>query len=336
MQYAIWNNKGGVGKTFISFVLCTEYANTHPQSKVIVVDMCPQANLSEIILGGNSNGAKTLENMLAKGKDRLTVGGYFDSRIDSPHKITGKESDYLIKCTDYNKSMPSNLYLVCGDPSLELQAQVISQISSQTLPSDAWKNVHCWLRDLVLECSKESNTTVFIDCNPSFSAYTELSMIAAEKLIVPCTSDGSSARAIDNIFALLYGVGQGKEYKDASFYSKAAKFDLKLPIIDHVLLNRSTQYDKRASKAFGAMFEEIKRRVTKHCNEIPEAFSNKTLNYDDIPDSHSVAIVCSYKGEPLFEVKHGQHKIHDKNPQINPEPLTRYKDAIANILSKLQ
>jgi len=53
MRYGIWNNKGGVGKTFLSFILGAEYANMHKESQVILVDMCPQANLSEIILGGN-------------------------------------------------------------------------------------------------------------------------------------------------------------------------------------------------------------------------------------------------------------------------------------------
>jgi chromosome partitioning protein len=338
MRYAIWNNKGGVGKTFISFILGCEYARVNPQKTVIMADMCPQANLSEIILGGNGIGGSKLENLLAARERRLTVGGYFDERISSPQKITGLESDYLLSCNAYNNLMPSNLYLICGDPSLEIQAQAINQISSQTLPIDSWKNVHRWLVDLILGCSRkyeQDNVTVFIDCNPSFSAYTELSMIAAERLIIPCTSDGSSARAIDNVFALLYGKGAGEQYQDVNFNSKAKKFNMSLPVIHQVLLNRSTQYDKKASKAFGAMFEEIKRRVQSQKNESPSVFSGTHFNYDDIPDSHSVTIVCSHSGMPLYDVKPGKYKIHDETPQVNEEPLTRYKDAIAKMIGKL-
>ena len=36
-----------------------------------------------------------------------------------------------------------------------------------------------------------------------------------------------------------------------------------VPLMHSVLLNRSTLYDKKASKAFGAMFDEIKKRVKK-------------------------------------------------------------------------
>jgi hypothetical protein len=130
MRYAVWNNKGGVGKSFLSFVLGTEVAYRHPDKNVILVDMCPQANLSEIVLGGNGTGADTLTKVLSS-KHRKTVGGYFDARIDSPQKKTGTESSYLVRGYDHNKNLPKNMWLLAGDPSLELQAQVISQIGGQ-------------------------------------------------------------------------------------------------------------------------------------------------------------------------------------------------------------
>ena len=135
MRYAVWNNKGGVGKSFLSFIVGTEVAHRNPEHHVILVDMCPQANLSEIVLGGNGKGADQLEKLLSE-KDRKTVGGYFDSRIASPHRLTGSESSYLLNAYSSNKNLPKNLYLIAGDPSLELQAQVISQIGGQTLPQD--------------------------------------------------------------------------------------------------------------------------------------------------------------------------------------------------------
>ncbi len=39
MRYAVWNNKGGVGKTFLTFVLGTEIARRKPTEHVIVADM---------------------------------------------------------------------------------------------------------------------------------------------------------------------------------------------------------------------------------------------------------------------------------------------------------
>ena len=334
MRYAVWNNKGGVGKSFLSFVLGTEIAHDRPKDQVVLVDMCPQANLSEIVLGGNGAGAEALETILGKA-DRKTVGGYFDSRIASPHKTTGNETTYLTRASDHNKNLTENVWLIVGDPSLEIQAQVISQISGQTLPEDAWKNVHSWLADVISAAMLKlgpTRTRVFIDCNPSFSAYTELSMLAAERVIIPCSSDGSSARAIDNVGALLYGVGKSA-YGDVSFNAKSAKFGMDLPLIHSVLHNRSTLYSEKASKAFKAMFDEIENRTEALRKKAPKRFAEGAVNFHVVPDNHSVAIVCSHLGKPLYQIHSGQYEIHDTRPKVNTEPLDRYKKAIAALLA---
>ena len=337
MRYAIWNNKGGVGKSFLSFILGTEYAHDHPEEQVLLVDMCPQANLSEIILGGNGDGADILQGFI-EGRNRRTIGGYFDSRIESPHRLTNNEDKYLVNVSKYNDRVPENIWLIVGDPSLELQAQVISQIAGQTLPVDTWKNVHSWLKDLIVACeSALGETKVFIDCNPSFSAYTELAMIAAQRLIVPCSSDGSSARALDNIGALLFGINVTQGYRQVNFSSRAMGFSMPFPSIHSVLLNRSTLYSEKASKAFGAMYDEIKRRTRALRKNDPTRFVFRSDGkiFHVIPDNHSVAIVCSHLGRPLYSISPGNYKIHDTNPRINPEPLDRYKQAVDNFLASL-
>lgn len=48
--YGLWTNKGGVGKTTLTFHTSTAYAHLHPEKIVIVCDMCPQANLSHTLL----------------------------------------------------------------------------------------------------------------------------------------------------------------------------------------------------------------------------------------------------------------------------------------------
>ena len=314
-------------------MLSAEYAIKHPTKKVIVVDMCPQANLSEIFLGGNSNGAKHLESLI---KNQQTVGSYINLRIESPHKIVGRETDFFINVCKYNNHIPNNVYLIAGDPQLEIQAQVMNQISSQTLPDNSWKNVHSWLFDLIKAGEgKYGDTTTFIDCNPSFSAYTEISLLVARQIIIPCSSDGSSARAIDNVSALVYGHNLSPQLESASFSKKAEKFGMSLPIIHSVLLNRSTQYDKKASKAFGAMFEEIKKRVDNFKSSYDNYFYNY-FKYYDIPDAHSPAIVCSHKGLPISKLKSGPHTVHGTKPQVNPEPLKRYKEAVDQLVDNLQ
>jgi len=177
----------------------------------------------------------------------------------------------------------------------------------------------------------------FIDCNPSFSAYTEIALLAANRIIVPCTADGSSARAIDNLGQLLYGIGLPQAYAGASFAVQAAKHGLSLPSIHLVPLNRSTQYDKKASKAFSAMYTEIQGRVQHLRTQVPQHFSMPAgqTPFLDVPDAHSVSVVASHEGVPLSRVTLGAHSIHGVSCQVNPEPLDRYKAAIATLVGML-
>jgi cellulose biosynthesis protein BcsQ len=48
-SYAIWNNKGGTGKSTITFHVASRFAESHPERKVLVVDLCPQSNASMLL-----------------------------------------------------------------------------------------------------------------------------------------------------------------------------------------------------------------------------------------------------------------------------------------------
>ncbi len=77
MRYAFWNNKGGTGKTSLAFQAICRYAERNPKKKVLAIDICPQANLSELFLGGlTNNGSKNLLEIHGK-LPRCTIGGYF-------------------------------------------------------------------------------------------------------------------------------------------------------------------------------------------------------------------------------------------------------------------
>jgi len=108
-----------------------------------------------------------------------------------------------------------------------------------------------------------------------------------------------------------------------------------LPLIHSVLLNRSTQYDNKASKAFAAMFGEIKTRTERVKTQAPTRFVGNTVKFCDIPDSHSVAIVCSHLGLPLYSLKPGKYEVHDSSPQVNSEPLQRYTEAVDLLVQSL-
>jgi hypothetical protein len=232
--------------------------------------------------------------------------------------------------------LDDNIYLIAGDPSLEIQAEAINQIAGQTLPADSWGNVHQWLKDLLLANSKlDSSMVFFIDCNPSFSAYTELAIVAAERLIVPCSADGSSARAITNIGQLIYGIDVPAAYASVSFHKRAEKAGLPVPTIHTIPLNRSTQYEQKASNAFSAMYDAIRKRANDLFKANKSIFSQTKAVFLDIPDAHSVSVVTSHLGLPLHKIKLGKYKIYSKETQVPKESLKRYKAAFDQLVSTL-
>lgn len=57
--YAFYNNKGGVGKTTLCQNVACLYAEENPKKQVLVIDLCPQANISQFLLGGGHIGYET-------------------------------------------------------------------------------------------------------------------------------------------------------------------------------------------------------------------------------------------------------------------------------------
>jgi hypothetical protein len=115
--YALWNNKGGVGKSYLTFQIACEYARTHRDQKVLVIDMCPQANASSMLLGGIINGEQR-QNEFASQPRRRTIAGYVEERIRSPYGSPKIGSNFIVKVNDYNDWAPENLFLVVASGSL--------------------------------------------------------------------------------------------------------------------------------------------------------------------------------------------------------------------------
>lgn len=107
--YSLWNNKGGVGKSYLTFQLACEYARIHPEVNILVLDLCPQANSSGMLLGGMSQGESVLEGLSTQ-TPRKTISGYIEDRIRSPYVNPNTGSSYLTQVSQSNASVPLNVF----------------------------------------------------------------------------------------------------------------------------------------------------------------------------------------------------------------------------------
>ncbi len=337
-KYAFWNNKGGTGKTSLAFQAITLYAAKHPKKRILAIDVCPQANLSELLLGGLNN--KGSDKLLAQQGlvPRCSVGGYFQLRLPSPYVAPAfNAADFITKPSAWNKDIPSNVDLVCGDPLLELQANAVNTLANNQIPgSNPWISVVDWLSDF-LEQVEDDYDTVFMDCNPSFSLYTQIALAACNRIVLPVMADDSSRRAIQNAFSLVYGLKLPSEiYAAYAFATKLKAADRSLPKVHLIVKNRLTQYMGAAS-AYAAVLDAIEKDVSKLLKSNPEIFNFKTVSkgFVEVRDFQTTGVVAFAKGLPFSKVQVGKQTINGHRVQVKKDYLINANEAMDNLVACL-
>jgi cellulose biosynthesis protein BcsQ len=331
MYYAFWNNKGGTGKTSLAFQAICRYAEIHSEKKVLVIDACPQANLSELFLGGltNTGGTKLLQQQGLM--PRCSLGGYFQLRLPAPYSAPALDPhDFMTAPSLLHPPIPQNIVLVCGDPLLELQSNAINTLSNTQIPgTNTWIAVLDWLRDFIKPIEDEFDT-IFIDCNPSFSIYTQIALASVDRLILPVMADDSSRRAVQNALSLVYGLKLPSPiYTTYAFSTKLEQAKRRLPKVHLIAKNRITQYMGPAS-AYGAVLSEIETEIENLLKKKPELFTFKSIadGTCDIKDFQTTGVVAFAKGLPFSQLACGKQDIGGHRVQVKADYR---KDCIAHI-----
>ena len=260
-SYVIWNNKGGVGKSTITFHIASMYAEKHQDRNVVVIDMCPQANSSMMLMGGGTEAESRLQELIIGDVPRTVVGYLTDSVLKND---TSDVNKYLLKLQDSNSKLPSNLFLMAGDGNLELIAPLLAERADATPLSSTdspWVEIHSIIRKFTERTIFDKPTTFFIDTNPSFSIYTQIAILSGQKLLVPINADDSSIYAISGLFNLIWGTEKSHPvYGKYTFAAKVDTFKMERPKIALLLGNRFTQ-KMGAAHAFKALSQEAVKKM---------------------------------------------------------------------------
>lgn len=318
--YGFWNNKGGTGKTSLCFQAVCFYAQANPDKRVLAIDVCPQANLSELFLGGLTNEGSQRLLACQGGQVRATIGGYFQTRLPSPYRPQSLDpSDYITTPRSYNPSIPGNVDLICGDPMLELQSNAMSTLANTQLPgTDSWVAIIDWLKDFI-DAIRDDYDVIFIDANPSFSIYTQIALSCADRLVLPVTADDSSRRAIQNAFSLIYGLKLPSDiYSSYAFATRLTNAKRALPKVHVIAKNRLTQY-MGPSSAYAAVLCSIDQDVSRLIQSNGDIFTFSTQRQGtvDIRDFQTTGVVAFARGCPFYELKSGRLDVMGQRIQVN-------------------
>src|SRR5579883_1766222 len=338
MRYAFWNNKGGTGKTSLAFQAICRYAFLHRDARILAIDACPQANLSELFLGGltGHGGQKLLQQQGLT--PRCSIGGYFQIRLPSPYNVPNFDShDFITTPSKFSEVIPKNIDLVCGDPLLELQANAVNTLSNTQIPgTNTWIAVIDWMNDFLKPLQNEYDA-VFVDCNPSFSIYTQIGLASVERLVLPVMADDSSRRAVQNALSLVYGLRLPSEiYATHAFSTKLAEDNRTLPQVHMIVKNRLTQYMGPAS-AYYAVLQEIDSDIRALAKTNPQFFTFKTPadGAVDIRDFQTTGVVAFAKGCPFSKLEAGKQDIGGHRVQVKDDYRRNCLVAMDNLVKKL-
>lgn len=344
--YAVWNNKGGTGKSTITFHIASRFAERHPERNVLVIDMCPQANCSMLLLGGGIKGEEELLKLCSRPQPQSVVGYLSDAILN---RIVPRLDSYYVNVNSLNNNISRNLYLLSGDGNLELMAPAINDEAGRTpFPglADPWQWVHEVFTRLRNGLEGDS-WTIFFDTNPSFAIYTELAICGATRLLVPVNADDSSRVAVKALFALLHGTTPPHPFfGNYTFAAKVAARGLKIPDVHLAIGNRFTQF-KGAAAAFAAfsdatadqLYSEYRSNINRFSTRASVSNTRKEFLKEyvgELRDFNTAGVVAAHHGTPLSKMRQDYYPVHnDPDVKVNKEQLRVGLYAIDSVVDKI-
>lgn len=360
-SYVIWNNKGGVGKTTLTFHMATQYAKRFPDRKVLVLDLCPQANVSMSLLGPRDSERGTSSRITECFREQRTISFYLQN-VSTPQTTVDPRA-FLTNVSSFNSRMPPNIELLCGDMQLELIGRNMDHKRREepVLNYNPWVfNTSC-LR-YFLEgyenvqgiTQNEEDWVVFIDTNPSFSIYTEMALVAAERLIIPINADDFSREAIVAMLDLVYGIDlhniptQFQDCRKRMFSYKAQEYGVRRPKIHLLINNRVTTYDLRSVTAFHDMANSSLSVLATAYHNHSECFVPRPATtspsrnplpaidhyFIDVQDFHTTGILSLYTGCPLDDLK-GEVQLFSTKVKAKKDQVAKYITILRALIEKL-
>ncbi|MCF6433430.1 MULTISPECIES: ParA family protein [unclassified Leisingera] len=352
--YAFYNNKGGVGKTTLCQNAACLYADKNPDELVLVIDLCPQANISQFLLGGGRKGYNANQKLQSQATRRNIVG-FMDWLLKGNSAFTSIPASYMHRVSRYNPAITKNVHLIAGDSFLESLALALNFATMNPGNVNAWKEYVTAIRrlcDYELAKTEYDTMTVFIDCNPSFSVYTQMALVSSDNIILPVMADFSSLEGIKGIMMLLYGKypsSAAKTYADKvlTFNKQINTFGLSLPNIFEIPFNNFTA-NMGVANAYGSIRNEISEFAWQQYKSDPSIFaqpvtpptSNKqweAIYMSNVKDFHTSGKVSASLGIPL-------HKLPQRASYTMPDgteiklPKDNYRDSLihlSNFVNKL-
>jgi hypothetical protein len=316
--------------------------------------MCPQANISQYLLGGGEVGYKKNQSLQSQ-QSRGNVVGFLDWLMDGNSDFKSIKRSFKVNVSTHNKKISNNLYLIAGDSFLESLSLSLNYAVLNPANRFAWPQFMTAIRrlcELEFDSKKYEDMVVFIDCNPSFSIYTQMALVSSDHLIIPMMADYSSLEGLKGIMTLLYGkypTAASQKYADKflTFSNQVQSHNLELPTLWEFVFNNFTS-NQGVAKAYESLKDELSTFCYEQYIASPELFAQTSdklgtkQEWEEtylslIKDFHTSGKVSASLGIPLHRLPEREKYLMPNGDEIVVNKL-RYEEArdhIKELVSKI-
>lgn len=315
---ALFNNKGGVGKTTLAFHLT--WMLRHLGESVLAVDLDPQANLTAAFLPDEE------VELLWDESPASTVYGAVEPLLERLGDL--REPKVCV--------LADRLALVAGDLALARFEERLAETWPRCLddnPSsaaDAFRVTTAFHRIVTRAATAQGATVAILDVGPSLGALNRAALVAADFVVVPLAADLFSLRGLRNLGPTLAEWRAGWEERrkrprvpDGLDMPAGAMKPLGYVVLQHA-----------ARKA-----SEPARAYSRWIGRFPEAFHSNIL-HDEVPsgdDPFRIALLRHFRSllpmalearKPIFDLTPadgaiGSHATTVRDARVIFEDLAR-------------
>jgi cellulose biosynthesis protein BcsQ len=296
---AVFNNKGGVGKTTLLCNLAA-YLAKNRGFKVLVVDADPQCNATQSVLKPDE-----VDRIYDKGKD------YTLWTFATPIKSGKGYADEL----RYFEPPAFGFGLVAGDPRMSLLEDLLSaDWLTSTAGQERGLRTTLMFSELLSRCSKFD--VVFFDMGPSLGAINRAVLLACDYFVLPASLDIFTLQAVKNISAALQDWRKklqiGLDNIDLSEGDVGAGYSgwkLKFGgyVTQQYTFRRDSLGQKQAVKAYERILKRLPLAIKSSILKDYEGITADPAPYElgSIPYFHSLVPLSQTSNKPIFELRGG-------------------------------
>jgi chromosome partitioning protein len=313
-RYAVSNFRGGIGKSTIAFNLAWEISRLH---KTLLIDVCPQRNFSQSLLGEDifSQQITIYDLLIGQIFSGVDVVEVEDTLVSvPPHCIPFKagKSCYLIPGSSDLFLFPSVLYS---------QIAAVSQLPGSARAKDATRGILNLMETIISNSVEHTKSDkVLIDTSPFFGGATHLSWVAAEALIIPVRVDQHSIDALKQTLGML----KNKQL-DFRRLNEQAGID-HIPKV-HAIAVTHCGWNRQNPTTPDHSTQSYVKIILDIIQEYKEFFSHDNIvdSIHLLDDFHSAGRISGSRRIPLAQLKNGQQaSIGGQKLEVN-QSIVRYQ-----------